>query len=74
MAVGAWMNGVTERELDLLVAGEVEGVGRPRPHRQHIHASDRPPHALGPHDLSQGVHHVPVARSWLGVQALHTSL
>lgn len=74
MTVGTRMNGVTERELDLLVAGEVESVGRPRSHRQHIHTSDWPPHALSPHNLLQGVHHVPVTRSWLGVQALHASL
>lgn len=74
VAVGSRVNGVTERELDLLVAAEVESVCRPRPHRQHIHSSDWPPHAFSPYDLPQGVHHVPVARSWLGVQTLHACL
>lgn len=74
VAVGARVDSVTERELDLLIGGKVEGMGRPRPHRQHVHTPDWPPHTLSPHNLSQGVHHVPVAGSWLRVQALHSSL
>lgn len=74
MAVGTGMDGVTQRELDLLIAGEIKCVGWPRPHRQHIDSSDWAPHTLGPNDLRQSVHHVPVVCSWLWVQALHTSL
>lgn len=74
VAVGARMNSVTERELYLLIAREVESMGRPRPHCQYIHASDRPPHALSLYNLPQGIHHVPVACARLWVQALHASL
>lgn len=74
VAVGSRVDGVAQGELDLLVAGEVEGVCRPRPHRQHVDASDGPPQALRPHDLPQGVHHVPVAGAGLWLEALHSGL
>lgn len=74
VAVGSGMDGVAQGELDLLVAGEIKRVGWPRPHRQHVHAPDWPPHTLGLNYLPQRVHHVPVARPWLRVQALHASL
>lgn len=68
------MDGVTQRELDLLIAGEIKCVGWPRPHCQHIYSSDWAPHTLSPNDLRQRVHHVPVVCPWLWVKALHTSL
>lgn len=74
VAVGSRVDGVAEGELDLLVAGEVERVGGAGAHRQHVDAPDGPPHALGPHDLPQRVHHVPVASARLRVEALHPGL
>lgn len=74
VAVSSGMYGGAESELHLLVAGEVDGVGWTRPHRQHIHAPDRSPQPLGPDDLPQGVHHVAVACSRLRVQTLHACL
>lgn len=74
VAVGSGVDGVAEGELDLLVAGEVEGVCGACPHRHHIHAPDGPPQPLGAYDLPKGVHHIAVARSRLGLQALHSRL
>lgn len=74
VAVGSGVDGVAQGELELLVAGEIERVGWPRPHRQHVHAPDRPPHPLGPDDLPERVHHVAVVRPRLRLQALHAGL
>lgn len=74
VAVCSRVDGVAQRELDLLIAGEVKGVCRSRPHRQHVDPSDGPPEALCPHNLPQGVHHVPVAGVGLRLEALHPRL
>lgn len=74
MTIRSRVDDIAETLFQLLVAGEVECMGGPCPHRCDIQASDRPPDALGPHDAPQSVHYVAVAGGWIGLQALHAGL
>ena len=64
----------TEHLFDLLVAGEVERVRRPRAVHHDVDALHGLPHALVANDAVQGVRHAPVVRLRVGQQALHARL
>ena len=74
VAVGPRVNGPAQRQLQLLVAGEVQGVCRTRPYRRGVQPSHWPPDTLGGYDSSEGVHHVPVPCGRVRLQALHPRL
>lgn len=74
MAVGSGVDGIAQCLFKPLVAGKVEGVSWPRPHSSNVQTANGPPEALSPHNAPQRLHHVPIARRRLRLQALHPRL
>jgi hypothetical protein len=65
MAVSPGVDDVTQTLLQFLVAGEVEGVRRTRPHGCGIQPSYWSPDTLGGYDSPKSIHHIPVTGSRL---------
>lgn len=74
VAVASALNDVTQRVLDVLVAGEVECMGGPRSHHGDVEAPQRSEDPLRLDDPFQGFIHALVLCIGVRLQTLHPCL